>query len=190
MRGVILYGPPASGKDTITAELVRLDPRYRLYRRLKVGSGRTAGYRMATEGQVDALRRAGEVIWENRRYGATYVVDRSALVDLLAAGLVPIVHLGQAPAVQALTTAVPSASWLRVHLWCPRDVAAARIAQRGTGDTAARLHAWDETEPLAGADLALNTAELLPHEAAATVHARLDTPPKLATSTGYTGQAP
>lgn len=48
MPAVMLYGPPAAGKDTVTEALIRLDRSYRLYQRLKVGAGRTDGYRMTT----------------------------------------------------------------------------------------------------------------------------------------------
>jgi hypothetical protein len=47
MPAVILYGPPAAGKGTVTKALTRLDNSYWLYQSLKVGPGRTAGYRMA-----------------------------------------------------------------------------------------------------------------------------------------------
>ncbi|TQS03808.1 guanylate kinase, partial [Microbispora hainanensis] len=42
--GVVLYGPPASGKNTITAAMHRHDPRFRLLPKLKVGAGRADGY--------------------------------------------------------------------------------------------------------------------------------------------------
>lgn len=48
MPAIILYGSPAAGKGTVTKALTRLGNSYRLYQRLKVGPGRTAGYRMAT----------------------------------------------------------------------------------------------------------------------------------------------
>ncbi|MGH3686136.1 MAG: hypothetical protein ACRDRU_06545 [Pseudonocardiaceae bacterium] len=79
---VILYGPPAAGKDTVTNALTWLDSSYQLYQRLKVGAGRTAGYRRTTLSHVDALRSAGCVIWETRRYGALYVIDRASLADM------------------------------------------------------------------------------------------------------------
>jgi predicted PilT family ATPase len=36
--GILLYGPPAAGKDTITTALAALDARYAPFRRLKVGA--------------------------------------------------------------------------------------------------------------------------------------------------------
>ncbi len=80
-RGLILYGPPASGKDTITHALAELDPTISLFRRLKAGPGRTGTYRMTTEPEISHLRAAGDVIWENSRYDAVYVIDRPGLTD-------------------------------------------------------------------------------------------------------------
>ncbi|MDO3687683.1 hypothetical protein [Micromonospora sp. C28ISP2-4] len=100
MRGVILYGPPAAGKDTITRALTDADPADRLFRRLKAGPGRTAGYRMTTADKLKELRSRGEVAWENDRYGARYIVDRPALRRDLT-DYVPVVHLGQTEAVDA-----------------------------------------------------------------------------------------
>lgn len=146
MRGVILYGPPASGKDTITRELRQLDPAYIQFPRIKAGPGRTTGYRMTTPADIQRLRERGEVIWENSRYESVYVVDRPELLRLLG-DQVPVVHLGQLEAVGAITKAVPDASWLTVYVHAPRDVAAARIAARRTGDDASRLRAWARPSP-------------------------------------------
>jgi guanylate kinase len=171
MPAVILYGPPAAGKNTVTKALTRLDESYQLYRRLKVGEGRTVGYRMTTLSHVDALRSVGAVVWETRRYGALYVVDRASLAEMLTV-CIPVLHLGQVEAVTAVTGALAT-QWVTVWLWCPRDVAARRIAKRGTGDAVARLRAWDETEPLPKADISVNTAEVQATDAAAAIHSRV-----------------
>lgn len=167
--GVILYGPPAAGKDTVTSALHALDPRYELFPRLKAGPGRTTGYRMNTDATIDALRARGEIVWENQRYGSTYVVDAPELRDRLTRQR-PVLHLGQVEAIDAVRAAPLAAAWLVVYLWCPRDVAARRIEARATGDTAARLRAWDETTPLDIADLSIDTAQLAPDVAAAAIH--------------------
>jgi guanylate kinase len=164
-RGLILYGPPAAGKDTITRHLEALHERYRLFPRLKAGRGRTAGYRMTTPAEIDQLRRHGDIIWENRRYGATYVIDRPELAARLAQH-VPVLHLGQVEGVQAVTGAIPDTRWIVVYVWCPRDVAEIRIKERGTGDTAERLKAWDETPTIEAADLTINTHVVDPEGAA------------------------
>ncbi|GAB7049053.1 hypothetical protein JCM9534A_41790 [Catenuloplanes indicus JCM 9534] len=149
----------------MTHALADLDPTISLFRRLKAGPGRTGTYRMTTEPEIASLRAAGDVIWENSRYEAVYVIDRPGLTDALGTGT-PVVHLGQVPAIDALTKATPDTRWTVVYLWCPRDVAEARIVARATGDTSARLRAWEETEPVAEPDLFLNTAETPPADAA------------------------
>lgn len=173
MNGLILYGPPAAGKDTVTAELTHISDRYRLFPRLKVGSGRTSGYRMTDQSHIAALRNAEKILWENERYGATYVVDRDYLDGMLADGEVPVVHLGQVEAVDAVTSAMIDTDWLTAWIWCPRDIAAERMRARATGDTAARLRAWDETEPYERADLTVDTSALSPAAAAATINGRI-----------------
>jgi hypothetical protein len=106
MPAVILYGPPAAGKDTVTKALTRLYNSYRLYRRLKGGPGRTTGYRMTTLSHINTLRSAGSVVWETRRYHALYVVDRAPLTDMLTV-CIPVLPVGQVGAVIAVTAALP-----------------------------------------------------------------------------------
>ena len=168
-RGVILYGPPASGKDTITAALHTLDPQYELFQRLKAGPGRTLGYRMTTEAVLDELDERGLVVWQNRRYGARYVIDLPTLAKQLEHGI-PVLHAGQREAIDAISRATPQTSWFVVSLWCPRGVARQRIAARNTGDANDRLTAWDETPPLEYQDLVVNTAAVSAEDAAHAIH--------------------
>jgi guanylate kinase len=170
IQGVVLYGPPASGKDTVTNALTTIDPRYRLFERLKVGPGRTSGYRVTSNDELEALAVAGEIVWENRRYGSRYAIDRTTLRTMIADGQIPVVHAGQPEVVTAVRQAIPG-RWCVVQLWTSREVAATRIAERQTGDSAARLEAWDATPHLTDADLDLDTASLSPERAASLIKA-------------------
>ncbi|HET6354867.1 phosphotransferase-like protein [Streptomyces sp.] len=169
-QGVILYGPPAAGKDTVTQELAKLDSRYGQFTRLKVGSGKSAGYRMGTQGQLRKLEAAGDVVYVNSRYGNTYVLDKPGLDDAFTVG-VPVVHLGQIDGIRALVDGYP-ADWALVLLWCPQGVTAQRSEGRGDTDTAARLAAWEATRedmdahPDMAWDLTVETVTTKPHEAA------------------------
>ncbi|MBB5495780.1 guanylate kinase [Nocardiopsis metallicus] len=168
MTGIILYGPPASGKSTITRTLTALDSRLQLLRRLKAGEGRRAEYRMTTYAHLQQLRSRGEILWENTAYSSVYAVDRPELSRLVEAGKVPVVHLGQPDAVKALLSCT-SMAWLVVSLTCPRPVAMARIEARNTGDDSARRLTWDQTAPLAVTDLKIDTSAVTPEWAAALI---------------------
>ncbi|MCX4231774.1 phosphotransferase-like protein [Streptomyces ortus] len=168
--GVVLYGPPASGKDTVTAALSGLDSRYVQFARLKVGTGKSDGYRMGTAEQLRKLEAAGDVVYANARYGNTYAIDRPGVDAAFAAG-VPVVHLGQVDGIRALIDGY-QADWSVVLLWCPREVTEQRSAGRGDSDTAARLAAWDTTRedldahPGAVWDLTVDTTVSAPPDAA------------------------
>ncbi|MER6433192.1 guanylate kinase [Streptomyces sp900105245] len=169
-QGVILYGPPASGKDTVTAALRDLDSKYAQFARLKVGTGKAASYRMGTAEQLRKLEAGGDVVYANARYGNTYAIDRPGVDAAFAAG-VPVIHLGQIDGIRALIGGYP-ADWSVVLLWCPREVTERRSAGRGDSDTAARLAAWDATREDLDAnsgtvwDLTLDTTVLAPRDAA------------------------
>ncbi|MGK5551631.1 guanylate kinase [Actinomadura kijaniata] len=169
---MILYGPPASGKDTVTAALSELDERFVLLTKLKVGSGRGTGYRYVSPEDLQALRDAGRLVVETERYGNRYAVDRQDVEDLVEAGQVPVIHMGDTQGVRELCSAVPLA-WTRVRLWAPREVTAERSRERGDTDTARRVEAWDEADADLRAagdavtfDLTIRTDESGPMESA------------------------
>ncbi|MEU9120080.1 guanylate kinase [Streptomyces sp. NPDC048506] len=170
-QGILLYGPPASGKDTITAALCELHDAYSAFTRLKIGSGRTRGYRMGTAEQLAELEAREDVIYRNDRYGNIYLVDRPGLTEAMQDGRIPILHLGQIAGLEVVVEKFP-ASWSRVLLWCSRESTAIRSKGRGDSDTEARLAAWDATAQDVAAsadfawDLRLDTDAMSPTEAA------------------------
>lgn len=177
-RALVLFGPPASGKDTVTAALAALDPAHVHFRPLKAGPGRTCGYRMTTPDQVDQLRRRGDVVWITRRYDAQYVIDAPALWALLDRCQVPVLHLAEPAALDRLADRFPEIAWHVVLLRCPRDVAEQRVHARGTGDAAARLAAYDAFVEPDRVDQYIDTAELTPELAAAAIAAHLPARPR------------
>lgn len=141
--GVILYGPPASGKDAVTDALTTLDSRFRSFVRLKVGAGRTEGYRLISPEEAARRRERGDVLFETNRYGNRYLISRAELAAALRADAIPVVHVGQLDAVRQVRSY--PALWVTVALWCSRAVTEQRAADRGSQDLDARLLAWDET---------------------------------------------
>ncbi|QXJ22878.1 guanylate kinase [Actinomadura graeca] len=143
-KGVILYGPPTSGKDTVTAELARQDDRYALLPKLKTGTGRSTGYRHVSPTELETLRRAGRLVVETHRYGNVYAIDHHDIAALVDDGRIPVVHIGNLADLERLHNTVPLA-WTNVLLWVSREVCADRSRHRGDADTPSRLQAWDET---------------------------------------------
>ncbi|WP_249999953.1 ATP-binding protein [Actinoplanes sp. M2I2] len=162
--GILMYGPPASGKDTVTKALTESNPLYRHFRRLKVGGGRTDGYRITSPEKIADLKSTGGIVWENERYGASYYVDQPSLAQDLSEAC-PVLHLGQPAAIHAVTEAFPETRWVIVQLWCPRDLAEQRVIQRATGDVAERMAIWDDTEHVP-ATITIDTATVSPGGAA------------------------
>ncbi|MEU8824530.1 guanylate kinase [Streptomyces sp. NPDC048636] len=168
--GVILYGPPGSGKDTITGELTRLRPEFVLFERLKAGPGRTTGYRLTTVDRIEELSRAGGLLYRNARYDAEYAIDRQGVAALVDADRIPVLHMGQVVGASAVV-AFPL-HWIRVLLWCPLDVTESRSTGRGDKDVEARVRVWHETrEDLLAHEtepwtLTLRTDQLSPTESA------------------------
>ncbi|MEV4838618.1 guanylate kinase [Nonomuraea sp. NPDC049486] len=142
MTGIVLYGPPASGKSTVTAALTALDPRLVLLRKLKAGTWRGGEYEFVSFERLAELRAAGRLLVETRRYGNVYAVDRHQVEQTAMAGQVPVVHMGNIPDVGRL---IEAGRWLPVMLWVSRAVCEQRSRERGDNDTAQRLRAWDET---------------------------------------------
>jgi len=173
--GLILYGAPGTGKDTVTVELVSREPRFEHFKRLKSGRGRTSGYRMISPDQADCLsQRPGAILWENSRYGSTYLVDRSGLEQLWASGQIPVVHLGQVEAVEALTgDSGTGSSWTVVELYCRPAILRERIRYRGTGDEDQRFAAVEQTPRLPTADISIDTESVSATEAAEMIAGRM-----------------
>jgi guanylate kinase len=172
MRGVILYGAPATGKDTVTEALTGSYPEYAHFERLKAGPGRTAGYRMISVEQVASMP-AAAVLWANHRYGATYLVDLPGLQQVWQQHRIPVVHLGQPEAVEAVVERTPEASWLVVELHCDLAVLQERIRQRGTGDDDQRVAAALSTPRLRSVDISIDTGITDPVKAARLIAERV-----------------
>lgn len=170
--GLVLYGPPAVGKTTIATRLAELDCRFAPFLVVKAGPGRTDGYTMISANEFVRRAAADDFVFTWERYDAYYAVSKRQLTMFADEGRVPIVQLGVVPAVQAVT-AFSALRWIVVQLWANRKVCEDRVRNRGTGDLAARLAAYDQTVRLDSrqAQLTLDTDQVDEVDAARTIQA-------------------
>lgn len=179
-RLLLLSGPTASGKDTVTQALTNLDDRFVLFPRLKVGSGRSTGYRMVGQADLEKLHSEGGVIQSHVRYGNTYAVDAPTLRKMLTAGQWPVIHVGRLANLAPLRAAARS---LSVLLWVDESIVAQRLHARGNIDIRERLAAWQEERDdvlaaLPGTwDVVVSTANTSPNAVARRVRGAFDRPP-------------
>jgi guanylate kinase len=170
--GLVLYGPPAVGKSTVTSTLNRLDRRFKLFPIVKAGPGRSAGYTLVTAARFAAAAAAGDFIASWSRYGARYALSAPSLTLFARTGRIPVVHLGAVDILRAVTS-VPTFRWTVIQLWATRDVCKRRARERQTADLPARLAAYDSTTRLTDdqAHLTLETDDLAPARAARIIRA-------------------
>ncbi|MDF5758980.1 AAA family ATPase [Spongiactinospora sp. TRM90649] len=136
ITGIILCGPPASGKSTVTGALHELDPRFVLARSLVVGDDHADDHDQVTHEQVERLRAAGRIIADTRRDGNRYVIDRHPIEHIAQAGLVPVVHVGSSRDVEGLSV---MGEWVRVLLVTPPEIRRERLRRRADDAGGPRL---------------------------------------------------
>lgn len=94
---ILLSGTPASGKDTITEKLNRINSKFELFRKHKFGLGgkKDQTYIHIEEKDFNSLINSSEFIQYHTRYDRGYGVSKKELESLLRLQLVPIIHVGK-----------------------------------------------------------------------------------------------
>ena len=166
-RIVVLYGAPTAGKDTITEVLVGRGLGFEHFVKHKVGSGSRHGYTVVSANELDALRDAGRIVSEVRRYGSIYAVDSERLADCLERGVVPVIHSAEPAEITKLT----EMGAMLVVMECSRTTARERLSLRDLRTVDERLEVWDHVTAqipavLPLADIRIATDTMSPDAAA------------------------
>lgn len=170
MRGLILYGAPASGKHTIAKFLETSGLGYENYPKLKLGHGKVAGYRMITAEQMRQVNQHRLLVQYNERYGNWYAVEKYLIYKMLGQGKVPIFHMGVSAGISEIINFAPG-QWLKVWLRCSPMEARQRLTTRGEIDVEDRMTVWEIIEkegrqcPIGFFNLEIRTDEVDPAEA-------------------------
>lgn len=139
---LVLAGPPAVGKDTLTLKLEKLYSKFILFDKLKTGGGRRKTYRRISSEEFTRMSAAGSMVSEVRQHGSCYGVDREHLQALINADFVPVIHTAHESEWKALSA---HDGFVGIILWAAPDVAHKRLLDRdgkNSATMAERLELW------------------------------------------------
>jgi hypothetical protein len=123
--GIVLAGPPASGKRTTTFALTSLRRSYAPFPALTVARQPSIHAEQTTRQHLDELRAWAQIFHEFTVEGTSYAFDRERLSKLREQGRIPVACVDDADALQAFEH--ESSDWLQILLWCPREAAERRL---------------------------------------------------------------
>jgi hypothetical protein len=128
-RGVVLAGPPASGRRTAVFALTSLRRSYAHYPALTTAHQDLVDAVHTTRQQMDDLRSWAQLFAGSTRDGIGWAYDRARLTRLREQGRVPVACVDDVDVLRAFEREADD--WLVVLLWCPREEAERRIARAG-----------------------------------------------------------
>lgn len=130
--GIVLAGPPASGKRTVRFALTSLRRSYASFPALTVAHRPQIDAEQTTQRHLDEMRAWAQIFHELRVEGANYAYDRERLSKLREEGRIPVACVDDPDALLAFEREADD--WLRVLLWCPREEAERRLSRGWPGD--------------------------------------------------------
>ena len=94
---VLLSGTPASGKDTITSEIIKKDNRFVHFKKHKIATGGKLDdtYHLISKEEFDEMAQANQFVQYHYRYGRGYGVSYEELLKNKSNGKIPIIHVGK-----------------------------------------------------------------------------------------------
>ncbi|ANY06335.1 hypothetical protein [Pseudonocardia sp. HH130630-07] len=173
--GVVLAGPPGSGRRTLAFALTSLRRSYAHVPGLTTTPHPLVDAEQVPPSQLAELRSWAALVHESTVGGTRVAHDRERADRLRAQGRTPVVCVADADALVAFTH--EPGGWLTVLLHCPRDRAEQRLRAAGHGASLDRRWSrrWEQTaaglhRAAERVTLALRSDRLDPLDAARLVH--------------------
>lgn len=94
---MLLSGTPASGKDTLTAELNKIDNRFVHFKKHKIASGGKMDdtYYLISKDKFDNMAKNNQFVQYHYRYDRGYGVSADELKRLKELNKIPVIHVGK-----------------------------------------------------------------------------------------------
>lgn len=145
---ILLSGTPASGKDTLTNELIKLDKRFVHFKKHKIAAGGKMDdtYYLIPKKEFDDMAQNNEFVQYHYRYDRGYAVSLKELKKLKELNMIPIIHVGKYENIQKFRD-FGLKNILSILIHTNRDVTLERLKKRHINDGAEiekRITAYDE----------------------------------------------
>ena len=94
---ILLSGTPASGKDTLTSELIKINSRYVHFKKHKIATGGRLDetYYLIEKNEFDSMVDNDDFIQYHYRYDRGYGISKKELKLICGEGKIPIIHVGK-----------------------------------------------------------------------------------------------
>lgn len=181
---ILLSGPPATGKDAVTAALHCNDKRIVHFTKHRAGvGGQTASQYLDVDVALfKHMEQHGDFLQWHSRYGRYYGVSSQVLQHNILNGLISVIHVCRYENLLALRSRNELRSAISILLMCSRQQVRLRLEERHQGhleEIERRLSAFDEEIQLLHEklvengsldfDLVIDTTYRSPDELAATI---------------------
>lgn len=137
---VLLFcGPPASGKDTVTNILAKINSQFLHFCKHRGIDGHipdnhtSTRYIDITKSEFETMIAQDEFIQYHQRYDRYYGISKKLLKDCVNSGQIPVIHVGRISNLFELEKRI-SYHILKVLLWCPLTILETRLKNRHSND--------------------------------------------------------
>ncbi len=130
---ILLCGPPASGKDSITEAICKIDEGFYHFKKHRAINGKTYMHRNnyidITKDEFKKMIENDEFIQYHERYNRYYGISKKAMADGISKNLNMIIHTGRIENLQELKKKI-NENTISILLWAPMDILRQRLVKR------------------------------------------------------------